>query len=345
MTGKEVITHAVHFQKVPRTPVAFIDGGAWLVYQKGISYGELFAMEDWGAELICEYYDRFQTDIVWPAPACYNLAIRALGGKVDFDTQGRCPEVLEPLIKNINDVERFDRAKISERLLEDTGIQAMLCQTEEIVKIFGKERCIAINYIGPFTLASQLIGITDFMMELYSDEAAVWPLLDFAVRVCYEFFHIFLQAGADTVFIGDPSSSGDLISPEMFGKYSLPSIRKLTGLIGDEAAIKLLHICGNTQERIKPLRGCGIDGFSLDSVDIKTAMMLANKDFAIFGNMGTVSVMNEKTSEEIYDICLKLAEEGGLQGGYVMMPGCDLPPITPEENIDAMIRAAHANVG
>ena len=77
MTGKEVITRAVHFQKVPRTPVAFIDGGAWLVYQKGISYGELFAMEDWGAELICEYYDRFQTDIVWPAPACYNLAIRA----------------------------------------------------------------------------------------------------------------------------------------------------------------------------------------------------------------------------------------------------------------------------
>ena len=74
-------------------------------------------------------------------------------------------------------------------------------------------------------------------------------------------------------------------------------------------------------------------------------MMLANKDFAIFGNMGTVSVMNEKTPEEIYDICLKLAEEGGLQGGYVMMPGCDLPPITPEENIDAMIHAAHANVG
>ncbi|MBC5647310.1 uroporphyrinogen decarboxylase family protein [Christensenella tenuis] len=343
MTGKDIVTRAVHFQDVPRTPVAFIDGGAWLVYQKGISYEDIFDMEDYGAGLIREYYELFDSDIVWTAPACYNLAIRALGGKVDFSIKGSCPEVLEPLLKSPEDIKKYDEKKIAEFLLADPGIQAMLEQTRLVAKEFGAEKCIAINYIGPFTLASQLIGITDFMMGLYDEETDIWPLLNFATRVCYEFFHIFLEAGADTVFIGDPSSSGDLISPDMFEQYALPCIKSLTTLLEGEAQIKMLHICGSTQARIKPLRGSGIDGFSLDSIDLKTAMQLADGNFAIFGNMGTVSVMNEKSPDEIYTICLELARAGGLQGGYVMMPGCDLPPITPIENIKAMIRAAHAN--
>lgn len=344
MTGKEIMMRAVRFQDVPRTPVAFIDGGAWLVYHKEISYEDMFRMRDYGAGLIREYYEMFDSDIVWAAPACYNLAIRALGGRVDFSLKGSCPEVLEPLLKNPDEIKTYDPERITELLLDDPGVQAMLKQTELVAREFGNEKCIAINYIGPFTLASQLIGITDFMMGLYDEETDIWPLLNFAVRVCYEFFHLFLQAGADTIFIGDPSSSGDLISPDMFEQYSLPCIKNLNEMVGEEAQIKMLHICGDTKARIEPLRNSGIDGFSLDSVDLKTAMKLADGDFAIFGNMGTVSVMNEKTPEEIFEICLNLAQIGGLQGGYVMMPGCDLPPITPIENIKAMFRAAHANV-
>lgn len=47
------------------------------------------------------------------------------------------------------------------------------------------------------------------------------------------------------------------------------------------------------------------------------------------------------TPEQVYETCSKLGEIAGTDGGYVMMPGCDLPPAAPLENVLAMVRAAH----
>lgn len=143
------------------------------------------------------------------------------------------------------------------------------------------------------------------------------------------------------VFIADPVASGDLISPSMFEEYALPYIKEVTGRLKKYNVPIILHICGNTQARLEPLKEAGISAFSLAAVDLKEALETARGHYAIFGNMDPFSVMQAMTSDKVYQTCRELGEIAGLEGGYVMMPGCDLPPAAPLENVQAMVRAAH----
>lgn len=143
------------------------------------------------------------------------------------------------------------------------------------------------------------------------------------------------------VFIADPVASGDLISPSMFEEYALPYIKEVTGRLKKYNVPIILHICGNTQARLEPLKEAGISAFSLAAVDLKEALETARGHYAIFGNMDPFSVMQAMTSDKVYQTCKELGDIAGLEGGYVMMPGCDLPPAAPLENVKAMVRAAH----
>lgn len=341
MTSKEIILRAVRFQEVPRTPVAIIDGGVWMVDHYNISFADILNMPDCGTGLVLDYFKMIDSDIVWVCQGCYSLGLRALGAKVDFSRIGQGVEVLEPLIKNPEEVISLEPDEITLKLKEDAGILAMLEQTRRVAAAVGDKKCIAINYIGPFTLASQMIGVSRFMELFFDEDIDIHKLLEFATRVCFSFYDLFLEAGADTVFIGDPSASGDLVSPAVFHQFALPYLKKLNEMIGRRAAFKLLHICGNTAARLEPLKDSGVDAFSLDSIDIVTAMKIADKKYSIFGNVSPLSVLNDKSPEEVEMICANAAKEGGLQGGFALMPGCDLAPGTPIQNIQAMIRAAH----
>ena len=344
LTSKEIMMRAVQFKNVPRTPVAIIDGGIWMVNHNHISFADILKMPDYGSRLVLDTFETIRSDIVWVCQGLYNLGLRAMGAKVDCSKIGEGVEVLEPLIKDPNEIQKFDPDEIHKKMKADPGIQAMLEQTRRVSAAVGEEKCVAINYIGPFTLASQMMGVSQFMSLLFDEDIDLHPLLEFATKMCYTFFDLFLDAGADTVFIGDPSSSGDLVSPRIFEEFGLPYIKKLNAMIGDRAAIKFLHICGNTASRLELLKDSGIDAFSLDSVDIKEAMDIADKKYAIFGNISPLSVLNDKNTMEVEKVCTETARTGGLNGGFVMMPGCDLTPSTPIENIQAMIRAAHNNV-
>ena len=53
---------------------------------------------------------------------------------------------------------------------------------------------------------------------------------------------------------------------------------------------------------------------------------------------GTVEVMLTAPEEKVYEMSKARCAEA--QTGFILAPGCDLPPATPYENIQAMMRAA-----
>ena len=81
-----------------------------------------------------------------------------------------------------------------------------------------------------------------------------------------------------------------------------PGAKKLNALIGNRASIRILHICRRTMPRLEPLKQSGIQALSLNTVDIGTAMLVADRKYAIFGNISPDKVLCSKSSEEIYEI-------------------------------------------
>jgi uroporphyrinogen decarboxylase len=54
------------------------------------------------------------------------------------------------------------------------------------------------------------------------------------------------------------------------------------------------------------------------------------------GNMDPVGVLQQGTVDEVRAACRDCVERAGPGPGFILAPGCDLPPTTPEANVKAM---------
>jgi uroporphyrinogen decarboxylase len=64
---------------------------------------------------------------------------------------------------------------------------------------------------------------------------------------------------------------------------------------------------------------------------------------AFAGNMNPVAIMQKESPEGVAVACREaIASAEGSKGGYLLMPGCDIPPSVPFENVKAMVASAHA---
>jgi uroporphyrinogen decarboxylase len=81
------------------------------------------------------------------------------------------------------------------------------------------------------------------------------------------------------------------------------------------------------------------------SLDYKVPIDLAREAFngkiAFSGNLNPVSVVQSGSEEEIIRETLACIEKAGDGVGYIVMPGCDIPPLTPLTNLQIISRTVH----
>ena len=341
MTGKEIVLKAMKFERTPRLPVAVLDGYVWTLRHNGLSFQDLVNMEDGGAALMAKTYEDLGSDIVSPNTHVLGCHFEVMGGSVSCDKVGEAFEVTRPPLEEISDIEKFDVDEVFAQLTQKKAFQSCMGMIRRLKEHFGDEKLIVGGVAAPLTAAGMMLGVQNFMLQLYDDEEGTAKLLDFAADLMIKEAEYQVAQGVDALIIADPVSSGDLISPAMFEEFAMPYLKKMMEALKKYNLPIIMHICGHTQARLESLKQLGISGFSLAAVDLKTALDTVKGDYAIFGNMDPYEVIQSMTPEQVYETCSALADIAGLDGGYVMMPGCDLPPASPLENIQAMVRAAH----
>ena len=324
MTSRERVKAAVAFQPVDRVPACFFDGGVWICKRRNISLEGILEQPDAGVSILLETYRETESDIAWVGNGLHSLALRALGVKADYSRVGASAETAT-MLDDIADIHSYDASQLRTALENDASMQRLLQQIRGVIG-------------SPFSAAAVMVGVQKFMELLFDEDENLPALYDFAVAFCVETAQLLIGAGVDLICLGDPVASGALISQGMFEEYALPLEKRAFDAIHG-ADIKLLHICGNTLPRLESLKTLDIDGFSLDSVDLAQAMQIADGHYAIFGNLSPFAVLESKTPHEVAEFSRSLCETAGKNGGFVLMPGCDLAPATPLENITAMNRA------
>jgi uroporphyrinogen decarboxylase len=123
----------------------------------------------------------------------------------------------------------------------------------------------------------------------------------------------------------------------MFQELGLPNLRQVNDALNDKAKAKMLHICGNTTRLLGVIPETGADLYSFDyKVDLAAARDSLCGKIAFAGNIDPVSVIFEGTAEETAEAAKRCLAIAGETVGYVLMPGCDIPPKTKPENVKAM---------
>ena len=341
MTGKEIILKALRFEETPRLPVGVLDGYAWILNQTGKSFQDLFDDEG-GAAIAARHYRLLQSDIAYANAHVYNVIYRVMGGEIDFSRVGDAAEIKRPPFTAITDYKKFSVDQVMETAFEEPEYKAVICQSCELVAILGEEKLVSSLSFAPFTIAGMLVGVQEFMACMYEDEdGEIANLIDFAADIVIKISEKFIECGAEAVFIADPVASGDLISPDVYETYALPAVKKVCAAFNQRNIPVFCHICGHTEKRLEPLVGSGLAAFSMDTVDLDTALSTARGHYAIMGNLSPFEVILSKSVDEVRIIGNARAKTAGRSGGFIMMPGCDLPPKAPLANILAMVAAAH----
>lgn len=341
VTGKQVLLDAISGKKPARTPVTLLSGGAWAYNNHGYTLDRILGRPELAAGIIVEANRKVGSDAVWVGSGFNNIPVKALGGKLKFRARGT-PDVQEPLLKSSTDTDCVDTSLLG----RDEDVASLWNTTTLVDREIGATTLIGASGWGPFTLAAQMFGTERLMSAIYKDRAAVKAVLDFSVEVSVLYYQGFIERGARMISIAEPTASGDMISRRHFEQLTLPALTTFMERLKGLGALNLLHICGNITDRLDLVADTGVDVLSVDfKVDLKRVKEVLGTRLAFCGNVNPVAVLQQGSPEEVATVSRRCIQDGGEDGNFILMPGCDIPPSVPLENLEAFIKVGknHAN--
>ncbi len=185
---------------------------------------------------------------------------------------------------------------------------------------------------GPMAEYADLRGVEKAFLDLIDDPQMFMEAGQVIVQNAISFAVAQIKAGADMVGVGDAVAS--LIGPKMYTKYVLPLEQKLFATIHEAGAKVKLHICGNINNIVEHMAKSGADVIDVDwMVPLEKARQLVGPDIVLCGNFDPSAVLLQGTPENVAEAARKCIKAGGKK--FFLMPGCEVPPATPQQNIRA----------
>ncbi|MCK5456911.1 MAG: hypothetical protein KAI45_07265, partial [Melioribacteraceae bacterium] len=186
---------------------------------------------------------------------------------------------------------------------------------------------------GPAAEAANLRGVINFLLDLIEDETFAVDLLDRCLEVAIAFAVAQVEAGADTIGIGDAIASQ--VSPDIYEKLIQPREKKLVEEIQKRGAWVKLHICGNMTHLLPGIVDLGVDILDIDHmVDISLVRKIVGNNVTITGNLDPVAAIKNGNPESIKEAINRIYENIG--NPYMVNAGCEIPSGTPVENLLAL---------
>lgn len=339
VTSKEIIQRLVALQPTPRQPVSLLSAGAWTLNQSGLTLEQALAVTpERFAQVLAETNQRVGCDIVWPGSGYHNLAIRGIGGQIKFRIKGT-PDVQAPILQ---DDWRANRPATA-RVQEDPGVRLLVEAARILVRNIGQQTVVGTSQWAPFTLGGLAYGVEKLMRNIHRHKAAVHAVTEFATQLCLDYLEPFVDAGVSLISLADPTASGDLISRDQFAEFALPSLRSVAQKLRARGVWVLVHICGNTTNRLDLLPSTGAQIVSIDyKVNLANARRILGGKIAFAGNLNPVAIMQKESPQGVAAASREaIVAAEGSKGGYLLMPGSDIPPSVPLENVKTMVESAH----
>ncbi|MDK2876953.1 MAG: [methyl-Co(III) methanol/glycine betaine-specific corrinoid protein]:coenzyme methyltransferase [Archaeoglobaceae archaeon] len=260
-------------------------------------------------------------------PFCLTVIAEAFGCGINFGNEERTPSVE----KHLNSV---DNLKVPEDLLERGRIPVVRDAVKILRSTVGDKLPIVVGMEGPFTLAGHLAGIEQLIGWCLTNPEKVNKLLEVTTEAIITYASYIFKAGADVVCIADPSASPNLLDPAMFKAMVKP---KLSEIVENVGGLTVLHICGDVTKILADMAECGFNGLSIEEeVNVSKARGIVGDDVTLIGNISAKQTLPFGKPEQVKAEALK-----ALQSGVdILAPGCGLPPITPIQNVVAIVQAA-----
>ena len=207
------------------------------------------------------------------------------------------------------------------------------------------DRPVLAGIIGPFSLAARLLDVTEIMMDCYDEPDMVHIVLEKCTAFLIEYAKAYKAAGADGIMMAEPVSG--LLSPALEEEFSSPYIKQIVDAVQDAEFAVIYHNCGdNTLRMTGSMLSTGAAAYHFgNAIDMAEMMAKMPADVVVMGNVDPAGVLRQGTPEIVREATLEVMNRCRSYPNFVISSGCDIPPATPWENIEAFFAAAEEYYG
>jgi len=253
----------------------------------------------------------------------------ALGAEVDWGRKNLMPDSKRALLGSLD-----EDVAIPADFLKRPAAKVILDAVGLLKRRLGSDAAVVGKVFGPWTLGYDVYGVEGFLIGSLTEPDKVKRAMEKMLDVTLLFARAQIEAGADVIALCDHCTR-DLCSPETYRDF----LREIhTRAVAEIPVPIVLHICGNTGDRIAYIRETKVAMFHYDSRTGIAKALAEAADMPLMGGTDNISIVRNGTPETIEaDIREKLASKIAIIG-----PECAVPLDAPNRNLEQIAAGVKA---
>ena len=329
MTPRQRVLAALNRQPVDRTPCSNPTSVATVELMDLVDapFPDANRDPEKMARLAATGYTELGFDSVMPVFSIIQES-SALGCDIQWEEKDNWPTVRmnRPIWQSPEDI------KVPKDLLTHSDTRCVLEAIRILRRDYGDEIAIIGKTMGPWSLGYHCFGVENFLLMSYDDPDKTKLCLERMKEVTVAFGNAQIEAGADALTLPD-HATGDLVSGEYYKEY----LQDLHVEFHDQIKCPLiLHICGNTLDRMGYIAETGMHCFHFDSKnDPQEARKIMAGKIALVGNVNNPSTLYARSPEEVRKEIYQCLDAGV----ELVAPECAIPLRTRLENLTEIPKA------
>jgi uroporphyrinogen decarboxylase len=213
-----------------------------------------------------------------------------------------------------------------------------------VVRSLPERLSLGWGSIGVFTLAVDIRG-PELYLDVYERPDFAHRLLDIITdKVIGRYRWLSSMSGSDISESGRQNGtylvddSAGALSPHLYREYVYPRNMRVVGAVGRPLAIHIDSPANHLLPFYRDMQVESFPGFGWGTSLEKVRKYLGGQA-VLTGNVSP-SLLAQGTPDEVYHAAWRVLETLAPCGGLILSEGANMPPGTPLENMQAMLRAA-----
>ncbi len=261
-----------------------------------------------------------------------SVEAEAFGSTIRF-SDDEVPTVIGALVTDEDEAEALEIPQVG---TARTGLYIeAIRQAKELIT----DRPIFAGVVGPYSLAGRLLDVSEAMILCYEEPDMVHTVLRKATDFLINYINAYKAAGANGVVMAEPLAG--MLSPALCEEFSAPYVKEIVDAVQDENFLFVYHNCGNNVLLMtQAIFSCGAAAYHFgNAIDLAQMLPHAPADVLVMGNVDPAGQICNGSPESVRRATLEVMEKCSHAPNFCISSGCDIPPHSPWENIDAFFKA------
>ncbi len=328
-----------------RVPV-FVQMHEFALKELGINAREFFTRPDYMVAGYLDVLERYRIDVPTMDYDVYNIEAEAIGQTIIF-SEHDMPDVdrSDPLIKSQDDLKKIKKPNFA----SDGRLRTVVEMNDLFCELVGETPTL--NFCAPFTLAANIRGIEQLIMDILTQPAFASELFDRITEELLAPWILYLKEkfpGAKSICGNDATSSLPIVNTGILRDWIVPYVQRLRELCGPEIYVPNWvgesHLKDPAEMFALKLQACPsfLEGQDPDVAEIGPVVYknyAEKKRVPLILGIGA-AFLALSAPHEISARVKHYIEVGGKNGRFSLYL-CNIGATTPAENIKAAVDAVH----